>query len=150
MSLALLLRTVATELDLPDLKLNSDGVCQLTVEGRLTLSIEDAPLEHSAHFYTVLIRAPDAGREEFFASLLDAQLFGREIGEGISFGFDRATGEILLCRKLTVAQLTPEAFSQALTEFINWAEHWQEKLSRQEPSAGSFSTAPVQEHFIRA
>lgn len=154
MSLDQLILTLATELQLPELSLNANGTCQLVMDDNLAITIEDAPLERSAHLYAKVASTPDTGREDFFAALLEAQLFGREVGEGCAFGYERATGEILLCRKISLGAVDESTFSQILTEFVNWAEHWSTKLSgseeestKSELSGDGFS---LHEHFIRA
>ncbi len=152
MSLEQLLSALATELDLPDLVLNDNGTCQLTIDDKLSVTIEEAPQDDSAHVYATVGRAPDSDREEFFAALLEAQLFSREVGDGCTLGLDRATDEILLCRKLRLTNLDEAGFSSALTEFLNWSEHWLEKLAGditepQEPEGDGFT---LNEHFIRA
>ncbi len=155
MLLAELLREVAEDLGLPELTLNASGVCQVVVDGHLEVTLEEVPLEQSVHIYSAVASVPDSGREEYFASLLEAQLFGREIGEGAAFGFDRDAGDILLCRKLSLTDMDGERLAAALNEFVNWAEHWKTKLSsftapefdRQDPfQRDTFS----HEHFIRA
>ncbi|GEP43703.1 type III secretion system chaperone [Brevifollis gellanilyticus] len=152
MSLEQLLASLATELDLPDLALSENGTCQLTFDDKLSITIEQAPQEDSAHVYATVGRAPESDREDFFAALLEAQLFSREVGEGCTLGLDRSTDEVLLCRKLRLADLDEAGFSSALTEFMNWSEHWLEKLAGditgpQEPESDGFT---LNDHFIRA
>lgn len=149
MSLDQLLRYVSQETGLPDLSLNSHGVCQFTVDDSIVITVEDAPLQSSAHFYSTIAHAPDSQRETLFATLLEAQLFGREIGEGSAFGFERSTGEILLCRTLRIDGVDNDGFAEALSEFIAWAEHWHSKLKGfSETSTTTVSEVPT--FFIRA
>lgn len=155
MSLDILVRALATELNVPDLALNANGNCQLVIDGQLAVTIEEAPAERCAHFYCTVGHVPEVGREAYFATLLEAQLFGREVGEGCAFGYDRPTNEVLLCRKLSLSGLEADAFSAALGEFVNWAFHWTEKLGDPE-HADALKAAPggdgfsLHEHFIRA
>ncbi len=154
MSLHNLLEAVATDLGVPELRLSPGGVCQIIVDGDLAVSIEDAPLEQAAHLYSSVANVPETRREEFYAALLEAQLFGREIGDGCVFGLEPSSGELLLCRKLNLANVEPAEFSDALGEFINWAEHWRTKLAafekdgKDSQSAGGDSS--FDRDFIRA
>lgn len=151
MSLAHLIHSLAAELQLPALSLSPNGSCQIVIDSKMAVTIEDASLERCVHFYATVGLAPASSLSEFFATLLEAQLFGREIGEGCSFGYARTTSEIVLCRKLSLAGMTESEFAQAMTEFINWTEHWSDKLSQVEPPdrpAGDGFTH--HEHFIRA
>jgi hypothetical protein len=153
MHLAELLQSLGERLRIEGLQLNDQGVCRLVIGESLEINIEHASVEDSVHVYAVLGKAPDFDREKFFAGLLEAQHFAREIGEGCAFGLDSATGEILLHRKMTVSNLTEETLQQALNEFVNWAEHWQEKLSSEtvfaEPGKGGFTEDFSSGMFIR-
>jgi hypothetical protein len=129
MSLETLVASVGEALNVQDLRLNENKVCEFTVDERLTISIEASALEDAAHFYVLVTRAPDTGRAEFYAQLLEAQLYNRELGEGIAFGLDQETGEISLNRKLSLANVEDDSFLAALNEFVNWADYWQQKLA---------------------
>ena len=151
-SLDVLLSSVSGRDGLPDLSLNDQGVCQLRVDDRLTITLEAIPQEAGAHLYSVLIRTDDFGREALFETLLEAQLFGREIGDGMAFAYDRVTAEILLCRRLLAHEMSEDAFLSALTAFINWTDHWQMKLGdgrAEEPEGTAFDPLPPG-HLIRA
>ena len=150
MSLDQLLRHVFEDLGIPELALNGHGVYQITTEEGVIVSIEDAPLEGSAHFYATIATAPDMDREALFSTLLEAQLFGSEVGEGLAFGFERSSGEILLCRKLRIDSIDPEPFGLALNEFIAWAEHWQKKLAQLDTTPVSDVSMEQSMHFLRA
>jgi len=133
MSLDNLLAFTASRLGLDHLALNPVGVCRLIVDGTLGVTIEKSPLDGAVHFYTELMQLPDLDREPLYERLLEAQCFGRELGDGIRFGLDLQTGEMLLQRKLHLDGLSPDTFYAALTEFVNWTEHWNQKLSDQLP-----------------
>lgn len=131
MSADQLIAALAAELQIPDLALNPQGVCQLSVEGKLLVNIEEAKLEARLHLYSEIAMVPAVERETFYATLLSAQLFGQEIGDGCSFGLDESSGSILLCRSISSASVEEESFIAAVEEFMNWAEHWQQKLGGQ-------------------
>lgn len=149
MTLNQLVQAFAEEIDLPELQLNAMGVCQLAVDGGVAVTIEDAPLEDAAHLYASLGRLPVPDREALMLKLLEAQLFNREIGEGCAFGYDPESEELLVCRRLSLLGMEPEAFTVAITELIHWTEHWMEKLA-EDHSVEAASLALESEHYIRA
>ena len=149
MTLDQLVQAFAQEIHVPELELNASGVCQLALEDGVEVTIEDAPLEEAAHLYASLGRLPEVGREALLLKLLEAQLFHREIGEGCAFGYDSESEELLLCRRLSLSGMEPAAFSAAITELINWTEHWMEKMAKDDTEAGS-SPALATENLIRA
>lgn len=150
MSLDLIVSTVAQELNIPGLAINEHGVCAFVVDGRLEVNLEAGLLDDSLHLYCTVGRAPASGLEEFYAVLLEAQLFGKEVGPGMAFGLDRATGEILLGLKLRLPGLSAEAFLPMLEEFLNWAEHWSVRLSGTEEEVPAAAELESMGHLIRA
>lgn len=152
MSLEELLESTSNRLGLKQLSLNATGVCRLIIDGGFGVTIEKSPIDGAAHFYTELMRLPDQDRESLFAQLLEAQSFGREVGDGIRFGLDLHASEILLQRKLTLDRFSPDDFYAALTEFVNWAEHWQQKLgvSTTAIQPDPLSPQAMETHLIRA
>ena len=149
MHLQNLLNSIARDLELPSLDLNPSGVCQFTVDGHMTVIIEEDSLENSVHLYAGVGRVPDYERELFYAELLQAQLFHREIGEGCALGLHAESGEIILCRKLGISNLDEASFSNNLSEFINWADYWMEKLNPLKVTEGGESVALETAGFIR-
>lgn len=146
-----LIAALAAEIQTPDLTLNAQGVCQFTIDGGLLINIEESKLEQRLHLYAEIASVPAVERETFYAGLLSAQLFGQEIGEGCSFGLDESSESILLCRSISSANQEPEDFIQAVEEFINWAEHWQQKLSgNAEAEESAAAEEEPRENFIRA
>ena len=146
-----LLASLPPELGLQELVSDAHGICELVIDHQLKVLLEEELQDQSLHLYSVVATVPDADAGTLLATLLEGQLFGREIGAGMAFGLDRATGDVLLWRKLSSEGLEPEAFNEALTEFINWAEHWQAKLSADAMDGSSLSEAATPtEHFIRA
>lgn len=149
MNLDQLLLGLAEELELPELQLNPNGVCQLLVDDDLAVTIENAPLENAVHLYVLLGKMPEKGRESLMTTLLEAQLFQRETGEGSAFGYDSQTDEIFLCRRLSLGGLGQEEFRTALTEITNWGGHWMAKIASANDRV-SDSIESALDHFIRA
>ncbi|MBB5031251.1 type III secretion system chaperone [Prosthecobacter vanneervenii] len=149
-----LIAALAAELQAPELTLNAQGVCQFIIDDGMLINIEESKLEQRLHLYAEIAPVPAMERENFYASLLSAQLFGQEIGEGCSFGLDESSSSILLCRSFRCSGLEPEEFIDMVGEFINWAEHWHLKLSGREventEEESVLSAEAPQESYIRA
>lgn len=151
MNLNTLLASLPPELGLLDSAQDARGICELVVDGTLKITIEEQPLTQDLYLYSVVATLPESGDPTLMATLLEAQLFGREVGEGISFGLDRAESAVLIWRKLCLESDEPENCTRALTEFINWAEHWQTKLSTPVAAGPEGDVGEsMPEHFIRA
>ncbi|TDU70725.1 Tir chaperone family protein CesT [Prosthecobacter fusiformis] len=133
MSLSEILASLPPELGLSEQANGSNGICEIIIDGQLQVMLEMGPQEESLHLYSVVARVPDGEEGPVLKTLLEGQLFGREIGAGITFGLDQVTGEILLWSALRERELEPDAFSAALTEFVNWTEHWHRKLNHSTP-----------------
>lgn len=130
MTLPDLLQGLSRSLDLAPLELNDQGVCQLVIDDRLTVSIEHLAGENRAQTYAVIAALPvdEDRRAALYASLLEAQLFSKEIGQGCTFGLDAKAGEILIQKSLELELLDAATFADELGELVNWALHWHEKL----------------------
>ncbi|GAA5149638.1 hypothetical protein GCM10023213_47610 [Prosthecobacter algae] len=151
MSLSEILASLPPELGLQDLASDANGICELAVDDRLKILIEEEPQTLSLHLYSVVASVAEMDAVPAFATVLEAQLFGREIGEGMAFGLDQATSEIVLWRKMYSGNLEPDTFAEALTEFINWAEHWQTRLGTEGMSHSDLNLeSTANEFFIRA
>jgi hypothetical protein len=147
MSLEELLQTTAATLGIRGFKYNRHESCEFVLGSQQSLFVEPAPLEDALHVYAEVGALPPAGREAVFETLLKAQLFHREVGEGCCFGLNDETGRILLNVKMSLQGLGEEKFLARLNEFANWASHWRDKLE-----ADSSVPAPgdAMPHFLRA
>ncbi|MBB5037698.1 type III secretion system chaperone [Prosthecobacter dejongeii] len=151
MNLNALLDLLPPEFRLQDSAKDARGICELVVDSSLKISIEEQPLTQDLYLYSVVASIAEADPTPLFETLLEAQLFSRELGEGISFGFDRAESAVLIWRKLGGENADSESCTRSLTEFINWAEHWQAKLNAPVVEADeSDAGVSMPEHFIRA
>lgn len=151
MQLHQLIASLPAELDLPTLTPDDQGLCGFTIDDRFQVTLEEDPLEQVLHLYSVMTQMPEVNASPLLGRLLEAQLFGREIGEGMAFGYDRETGEILLCRRLPMADLEADRFGEVLTEFINWADHWHSELREgQDPAVQAGENEAVPGHFLKA
>lgn len=142
MTLEQLILSAATALGDPGFQYTRDKTCDMVLANGLQLVIEPSRTEEAVHLYAVVGNLPAFDRGAFAESLLRAQLFHREMGEGCCFGLDDDTDEILLNRKLTTLNLDEVGFLAVLNEFANWASYWRDKL-QSPPTVAAASAAPV-------
>lgn len=148
MTLDKLIVSAAAALGHADFQYVQGKTCDFLLPSGLHLVVEPSPAEEAVHLYAVIGSMPaEPGR--FAESLLQAQLFHREMGEGCCFGLDEGSGEIFLNRKLTTSNLEVEGFLAVLNEFANWTSYWHEKL--QSPVAAVESGSALDDlQFLRA
>lgn len=142
MTLEQLILSAATALGNPGFQYTRDKTCDMVLANGLQIVIEPSRTEEAVHIYAVVGNLPAFDRENVAESLLRAQLFHREMGEGCCFGLDDDTDELLLNRKLTTQNLDEAGFLAVLNEFANWATYWRDKL-QSPPVAVPASTSPV-------
>ena len=142
MTLEQLILSAATALGNPGFQYTRDKTCDMVLSNGLHLVIEPSRTEEAVHLYAVVGNLPAFDRGGSAESLLRAQLFHREMGEGCCFGLGDDTDEILLNRKLTTQNLDETGFLAVLNEFANWATHWRDKLQAP-PTAVPSSPSPV-------
>src|SRR4051812_46444740 len=116
MDLKDLVEQLAGALKIDGLSLDENRMAAITVD-ELKITIEGTPLDDAVLFYSVVATLPEGGRETFYEMLLEAQLFFREMGEGSCLGVDVAAAEVVLCRKLNLAEIDVARFQSALNEF---------------------------------
>ena len=151
------LEPLAEELGNPRFEeVNEQGVCQFTLAERLGSSIwKNVPSDDAVEFYTVVGDAPDHQKEALLqGGCWKRRLYHQEMGEGCCLGWDSTTDEVALSRRLSLRSgaLSLEEFKDALNEFVNWAEHWQDHLDDQGPqnSTGVEIYGSNDSFFLRA
>lgn len=133
-----LVQEIGQRLNLTGLTLK-DGVCRLVFDEQLLIDIEDDGVGNLC-FHTTLGPAPFNGREDLFAALLSAHLFGLETDGGV-FGLHPKTHEIYLFRSLPLDALQVDAAFNVLERFTQQAETWKRQLATlAQESSGSSET----------
>lgn len=128
MSLQNFLSELGSQMGLPSLKLDAQGLARLVFDGRIVIDIEDDADARCVHLYSVLGSLPAEGREALYEQLLGANLFGTGTG-GAVFAVDTLQNEIVLSRTLSTDRLDFTAFSQALESLVNQVESWTGRLN---------------------
>ena len=125
-----LLDATAFELGLGSLAAAETGVAALRIDDSLTVLLEKSPFNPElVVVYASLGTVPESGRVEFYEALMEAQLFGSEVGAGCSFGLASETGELFLNRCYPLTAAAAVEFVEALDQFVNWATHWKARLA---------------------
>ena len=135
---------VGSLLNSPGLHLNQHRICRFTLDEKLEVAIEECNPPDAAHCYAVIAQLPASGRERIYTSMLEGQLFGAQIGDGMRFGLDSVEGEVLIERRISLQGLDNGEFTAALEEFVNWAFFWTDKLQPMlEPDQYPAADAPA-------
>ena len=123
-----LLSELGKRLGLDDLALEPNGTCNLIIEDRIDITIEEIAGEDAVYLYSTLGFAPATGRETLYGKLLSAHLFGAESGDAY-FGLNPQTEELLLIKRLSLNGLNCDGFQEQLQEFTNWTLTWHDRLA---------------------
>lgn len=151
MTLEHLIQSAAAALGMHDFRYTRGATCELELGNGLQMVIEPSRSEEAVHLYAVVGDVPVTDREKFMETLLRAQLFHREVGEGCCFGLDDEAGEIMLNRKVSTAELGEDQFLAILNEFANWATFWTTRLASPELTGSSAGSDVIESSsFIRA
>ena len=128
MKLNELLAELGATLGIEGVELDDNGLCCLRIDSEILIYVEEVTERHAAILYSPVGVLPEEKKEALFERLLGAQLFGREIGEGCSFGLLDESGEILLNRVLSLDKLDGSGFYEAVNQMANWADYWTKRL----------------------
>jgi hypothetical protein len=150
MTLEHLIQSAAATLGMDDFRYSPGATCELELGNGLQMVIEPSRSEEAVHLYAVVGDVPVIDREKFMETLLKAQLFHREVGEGCCFGLDDEAEEIILNRKVSTAELGEDQFLAILNEFANWASFWKTRLESPESTGSAGADAIESSSFIRA
>ncbi len=94
-------------------------------------NIEKSEDEMQLTVYGIVAELPYDHREEFFLSILDANIWGLQT-EGATFAVDVDRQEIILFRNFKVRDIQFEEFYGDLQKFLRVQQEWTEKLSARE------------------
>lgn len=115
-----LLAELGRTLGLPDLALSGLGTASLVIDGDLTLNLEHEADAGLLVAYLSLGQAPADGRDDCFARLLAANLFGHDSGGG-SIGLDRGSDELVLSRSFVLEHTDALGLEAGLAALVDAA-----------------------------
>ena len=133
------------------LALSACGTAALAFERGPTLHLEHDPDADLLHCYAVIGMAPaDAARRHaIFRQMLAANAFGRDT-DGAALGLDEVTGELVLSRRLELAQADTASLRATVESMAAVAAHWQVCLSDPTSAPPSAATVVMPDFGIRA
>ncbi|HSJ04407.1 MAG: type III secretion system chaperone [Verrucomicrobium sp.] len=151
MTLEELIHSAAAFMGMPEFQYSAGHTLEVSLPDGLEMVLEPSRIEDAVHIYAVVGVLPSSENEKLMETLLRAQLFHREVGEGCCFGLDEDTNELFLNRKLSVSGLDEEAFVAALNEFASWATQWRDRLqTAHETSPANVGAGMDEMQFLRA
>ena len=115
------------QMGLDGLKLDENRVCRLVFDKQYAVDIEASEDEKIVHIYSKVTTAPPEHRDEFYALLLEANLFGKGTG-GAMFALDQSQNDVYLCRALSMDSTDYQEFVNVLESFVNHVEAWSKKI----------------------
>lgn len=137
-----LLSTLAPALGLPEISLREDDPSCLLVIDDFEVSLRYLPGSDTVMMFTVVAPLPEKGRNELFASLLDANTFFHGT-QGFTLAAREDTG-VTLQGVMPMRVLDSANMPVWLQNFVNIAEEWQARClecdgKAEESSLESFS-----------
>ena len=135
-----LLAALARELDLPGIETrDGDSSCLLGIDD-FEVSLRCLSTDQVMNF-TVVAPLPARKRDELYAALLDANTFFHQT-QGFTLAAREDTG-VTLQGTLPLAALTDTNVGTWVSNFVNVAEHWQERCLACDDTAADAPEAPA-------
>jgi hypothetical protein len=122
------LRRLGQQINLPELTVDDQGRCVLTVGDNLLLALYYDEARDSVIIYSGLGKVAADHLPAFALQLLHANLFWQETGEA-TLSLEPASGVVVLARRLPAEELSYEHFEEALLRFTQAARTWQERVA---------------------
>ena len=132
----------AREHQVTQFALNEHGCAALEVKQGYVLNFEWDESRQLLHLFATLAPLPAQGLEQLYAELLDANLFGAGTA-GAVLARDGLDHSVMLCQCLDPAQISAPAFSALVSNFLDTADHWRERIASFRPQQSSADAAPM-------
>lgn len=111
------------QMGLDNLKLDQNRVCRLVFDKKYVVDIEATEDEKVVHIYSTITAIPAEGKERFYETFLEANLFGKGTG-GATFGINKMENELMLTRAINMETCDYQEFVNILESFVNHVESW--------------------------
>ena len=125
---------------LPGLKFEPHGCARLMFEGSVAVDLEIDRGADCIQMYGVLGPVPAGDREALYRRLLEGNLFCTQT-RGATLAVDGVQEEVILCRRVQLADATPTGMAQLLEEFAGNVQQWRQKFGSGELVAGNGASA---------
>lgn len=134
------IQSIATAMNVPELRLDEHGCARLRIDGAIDLNFEASACSHLLHVYCTLGPVPTSQRERTFEQLLKANLFGADTG-GATLAIDAEFDEVVLCTDIGNHGWTSELIMARLERFMDAAQTWQSRFGelRTEAETGAMA-----------
>lgn len=116
------LRQFGVRIGLPSLKLNSDGICELTVGDGLEIFIEKTSRPNDLRL-NGRVGTPQSSGSEVMRALLVANYGGHGTGSA-AHSIDPVSGEVVLSQLIDVSANDIEGFAGAVDTFLRYLKFW--------------------------
>ena len=123
-----LIARLGTEIGIPELVFNQEGMARLQFDGNAIVDFEYEAETESLHMYSVIDRLPEEHREAVYEQLLVGNLFQRQT-RGAVLAISPMEQDILITRTIQAEKYTYSEFTDILEEFIAAAEEWSARLA---------------------
>lgn len=131
------IRQFGIRIGLPNLKLNADGISELTVGDGLDVFFEKTKRDTEVRLNGV-VGTPIAANGETLRALLVANYGGHGTGPA-ALAMDPVSGEIVLSQLIDVAPLDVGGFAETVETYLKYLKFWTGYLPTLAPEAGSTS-----------
>jgi hypothetical protein len=123
-----LLKSLGIAMGLPDLCFDNNGCTRMLFDGKTAVSIEHDPDTEILQIYSILGPLPSQNEINVFQQLLAGNLFCTQT-LGATLAIDELHHEVILCRNVSTRNISCEAFSTIIEQFVATAEAWEIKLN---------------------
>ncbi|MEM9044002.1 MAG: type III secretion system chaperone [Pseudomonadota bacterium] len=149
MPLENLMRDLAAELGLGDIRLEEDGGAQLAFGDDIQIDIS-ASGEWPGINITALVGAiPTDNREAVYSEMLEANYQGLATG-GAALCIDTVLGEVILSRHIAGENTDFEVFAVEVSRFFAALTMWRERLQKGQIGSGDFEFNEDDDHATAA
>lgn len=115
-------------------RLDSQGVCRVSIDGRTVVEMMEFPEDDRLLVYSNIGSEPADGVEGFRGVLLDSMFMFKDTF-GCTFSRDADTGCIYLQKTEFLSRLEPDGFYDFFETFYNLADNWRRMLDEFRPGA---------------
>lgn len=148
MKLQELFTELAAHMGLPAPASTMEETYQLVFDDTVVVDLEpDTINEGVLILHTVLGFAPPDGKSAFYTLLLQGNYLGHET-HGSVLAISPESGEVVLSRRLSGAELAVEPLARALEQLVSTAKDWAEKIAAS-PAPRTTTQEPVFAGMIR-
>lgn len=124
-----LLARLASVIGLDSLALDEHGLCRVTFDNNLAVTLEAAQGGRTLILSSILGPIPPHLRRSLYTAMLEANLAAQST-HGAVFSIDPASDEVVMSLSLDGTAMVYEEFEKTAEGFLNRLETWMERVSR--------------------